>query len=172
LIKDSKLSLQKKIIKRVEDLVLDPSEGLPDEVFYFIGRITPFINVDLLIRHPMYGTLLTWRDDPYAGKGWHIPGGIIRFREKAIARVRMTAKKELGVSLSFINGPIDINEIIVPSKRERSHFISLLFDCSLSEQNYKKLHDQSINNSGFNLCFCKKPPKNLIEFHNIYKKFF
>ena len=34
------------------------------------------------IKCPKRGLLLTWRNDDYAGKGWHIPGGIVRFQRK------------------------------------------------------------------------------------------
>eukprot|EP01037_Dinobryon_pediforme_P002305 gene2305-2344_t len=46
-------------------------DGLVDDLFYFVGRLTPYVNVDLLIRHPEHGVLMTWRDDEHSGKGWH-----------------------------------------------------------------------------------------------------
>ena len=74
-------------IEKIESKVTNPETGLPDELFYFVGRLTPFINVDLWVQHPIYGTLLTWRDDIHTGKGWHIPGGIIRLRESFLDRI-------------------------------------------------------------------------------------
>jgi colanic acid biosynthesis protein WcaH len=53
----------KEIIKLLEAHINNPSEGLPEEVFLFVSRITPMINVDLLIKNERKGTLLTWRDD-------------------------------------------------------------------------------------------------------------
>ena len=73
---------QKFDLSKIEKKINNPKKGLPDEIFYFVGRLTPYINVDLLIKSPTEGTLMTWRDDKYSGKGWHLPGGIIRFREK------------------------------------------------------------------------------------------
>jgi colanic acid biosynthesis protein WcaH len=32
-------------------------------------------------------TLLTWRDDESFGAGWHVPGGIIRYKETAADRI-------------------------------------------------------------------------------------
>ena len=61
--------------------VSNSSAGLPDELFYYISRITPLVNVDLLIKDESERTLLSWRDDQYCGKGWHVPGGIVRFKE-------------------------------------------------------------------------------------------
>ena len=49
------------------DAVPDPNTGLPDEIFYYISRTTPFINVDLLIKDAQGRTLLAWRDDEHAG---------------------------------------------------------------------------------------------------------
>ena len=40
----------KKNILEIEKLVKNPKKGLPDDVFYFVGRLTPYINVDLLIK--------------------------------------------------------------------------------------------------------------------------
>ena len=68
-------------IVALEKHVPNPSEGLPDELFLYVSRITPLVNVDLLIKDENGRTLLSWRDDQYCGQGWHVPGGIIRFKE-------------------------------------------------------------------------------------------
>ncbi|MFZ2448634.1 MAG: NUDIX domain-containing protein [Syntrophobacteraceae bacterium] len=110
--------------------VPDPSGGLPDDVFYYISRTTPLVNVDLLIKDETGRALLSWRDDPYAGCGWHVPGGIVRFRETLEARVQKTAETELGVSdISFDPAPIALNQIIHPHREIRGHFVSLLYKC-------------------------------------------
>ena len=67
-------------IKCLKQEVPNPSKGLPDDLFYYISSTTPIINVDLLIKDEKECALLAWRDDQYAGKGWHVPGGIIRFK--------------------------------------------------------------------------------------------
>ena len=38
----------------------DPRRGLPDDVFLFVSRIVPLVNVDLLIQDDRSRTLLTW----------------------------------------------------------------------------------------------------------------
>ena len=38
-----------KSINILEKFVNDPKKGLPKNMFYFIGRMTPYINVDILI---------------------------------------------------------------------------------------------------------------------------
>lgn len=157
-------------IKIIESFARDPEHGLPDPVFYMVGRLTPYVNVDLLIRHPLHGVLLTWRDDIYSGRGWHIPGGIIRFRERMADRVKEVARLELGVSLKAIGDPVDVNEIIAPAQKERSHFLSLLFRCELFEDGYASLHQKSLE-APKEFAFFKTCPENLLYWHKIYSKY-
>jgi colanic acid biosynthesis protein WcaH len=109
----------------------EPREGLPEEFFLFISRFTPLVNVDLLIRDECRRTLLTWRDDETYGAGWHIPGGIIRYKETAEDRIRATAALELGSEIRFEPRPILIEQSIEPNRRERGHFVSLVYRCYL-----------------------------------------
>lgn len=158
-------------IEAVEAQVSDPRVGLPDPVFFMIGRLTPFINVDLLIKSPHHGVLLTWRDDKYSGKGWHIPGGIIRFQEKLSYRLKEVARSELGISLNGFNGPLEVNEIIAPLQKDRSHFISLLYKGVISESTCNNLVGTSqIYPHKFR--FFKTAPKDLLSWHEIYLKHF
>jgi len=106
-------------------------QGVPHDLFVFLTRIVPIINVDLLIRDDRLGTLLTWRDDEYYGPGWHLPGGVIRYKETFDARIRLTARRELGAEVSFEPEPIAVIQAIQPMRRERGHFISLLYRCRL-----------------------------------------
>ena len=156
-------------IKYLENSVKDPTAGLSQSIFYFIGRMTPYINVDLLIQSPIYGTLLTWRDDPYSGTGWHIPGGIIRFKEKIKDRIFKVGKGELGIKIRKFKGPIELNEIIT-NKIERSHFISLLYKCELEDMELKKI--LNICKKSKKIMFFKKVPKNFLKLHLIYEKYF
>ena len=59
------------------------------------------INVDLLIRDDTDRTLLTWRHDAFYGPGWHVPGGIIRFKESAANRIAAVAQGELGTKVEL-----------------------------------------------------------------------
>ena len=68
-------------LKSIKEIISDPRDGLPEEIFYIASSITPMLNVDILIKNKNKQTLLIWRDDKYYGPGWHIPGGIIRFKE-------------------------------------------------------------------------------------------
>lgn len=38
------------LIAPLEAAIGDPCQGLPEEVFLFVSRVTPMINVDLLIQ--------------------------------------------------------------------------------------------------------------------------
>lgn len=114
--------------------VPDPTQGLPEELFRFASAIVPMVNVDLLIQNDQGQTLLTWREDEFFPPGWHIPGGIIRYKETAHDRIRAVAAKELGAAVRSSETPIAFNEIIMePSWRIRGHFISLLYRCELLE---------------------------------------
>jgi colanic acid biosynthesis protein WcaH len=120
------------LVARLENSIPDPHQGLPEEVFLFLSRITPLINVDLLIKDDQGGTLLTWRDDGFPPPGWHVPGGIIRFKETAATRIQAVARRELGAEVVFEPAPVAVNEIIHPTRKIRGHFISLLYRCHLT----------------------------------------
>lgn len=110
--------------------VPDPAAGLPDDVFRLISRLTPLVNVDLLIQDDRRGTLLTWREDEFFGTGWHLPGGIIRYKETAASRVRACARAELDAEVAFEQTPMAIGECI-GEHATRGHHIALLFGCRL-----------------------------------------
>lgn len=153
-------------------LVGNPHEGLPQEIFYFISQLTPMVNVDLLIKNKSGQTLLTWREDDFYGPGWHIPGGIIRFKETAEARIHKVANSELGVTVCAESVPVVVNEIMAEHRDVRGHFISMLFRCTLTKQPSLDLMAGSdgLIKSGqwmwHNGC-----PDDIIEQHEIYRKF-
>jgi len=120
-------------VQKLDERVPNPTAGLPDEVFYYISRTTPLINVDLLVKDQRRGLLLAWRDDPHTGKGWHIPGGIIRYKERIETRIQQVAESELGAQVEHDAEPLTIQQIIAEPKRDRAHFISLLYRCSVPD---------------------------------------
>ena len=61
------------LIDNLEASIPDPFTGLQEDLFLFVSRITPIINVDLLIKNESDHTLLTWRDGGYYPPGWHVP---------------------------------------------------------------------------------------------------
>ena len=160
-----------KIIDLLESLIKNPSEGLPEDIFLFVTRITPIINVDLLIKNEQNHTLLTWRDDGYWSPGWHIPGGIIRYKETISDRINAVAASELGADIKFKKDPLVINEVILPSLKNRGHFISLLYECTLISSLDKNLKfEKGIPKPG-QWAWHNKYPDNIIPIHQMYRKF-
>ena len=120
------------MIRQLEGYINPFAGGLPEELFLFVSRTTPLINVDLLIQDDRKRTLLTWRHDRFYGPGWHVPGGIIRYKETASDRIRIVTECELGATVEFEESPILVQESIDAIRRDRGHFISLLYKCRLT----------------------------------------
>jgi colanic acid biosynthesis protein WcaH len=161
-----------RLIKGLESLIDDPAKGLPEDVFLFISRITPIVNVDLLIKDRQGHTLLTWRDDGFHPAGWHIPGGIVRYKETLADRIRAVALNELGAKVNFRRGILAINEIMNPGKKSRGHFISLLYACKLTSALDKKLQYEEGKIKSGQWAWHRECPANLLAVHRIYRKFF
>jgi len=153
------------IIAKIENA----TEGLPEDIFRLISQLTPLVNVELLIKDKVKGTLLTWRHDEFYGPDWHLPGGIIRFKELASTRIEKVAMSELGVEVLFDNHPIEVNEIMNPSRDIRGHFVSLLYNCELisSLDVRNKFHENEPKNGCWK--WFKECPKNIIYQHEIYR---
>ena len=156
-------------IEFLDKQISNPSLGLPEDVFLFISRITPMVNVDLLIKDENGRTLLSWRDDQYVGKGWHLPGGIVRFKEKLETRILKVAEKELGTVVEFDPVPIAINQIIC-EHNTRGHFISILYKCFLSSKYIPKNTGLSNKDKGY-LMWHDSCPENMVKVHEIYRKY-
>ncbi len=157
-------------IELLEKSIPNPEKGLSDEVFYYISRTTPLVSVDLLIQDEDLGTLLSWRDDQYTGQGWHVPGGIIRYKESIISRINQVSKSELATEVVFEPVPIAINQIIAYQQRDRAHFVSLLFKCRVPD-------DFEINNRVLDesdpgyLRWFQQCPDDILSWHQIYRPF-
>ena len=150
--------------------VANPSEGLPNEIFFYISRTTPLINVDLLIKDKNGRTLLSWRDDSISGKGWHLPGGIVRFKETLEARIKKVAETEVGMPVDFDPTPLAINQIIKREYKNRAHFISVLYKCSISSTFVPKNKGLLSSDPGY-LKWHNSCPKDLLKFQEFYKKY-
>jgi len=124
--------IHKQAFATLDAWVGNPAGGLPEEFFLFISKFTPLINVDLVIQDDRRRTLLTWRRDETYGAGWHIPGVIVRYKETTEARIQATALAELGAEVEFDPQPLAIEQHREPERRERGHFISLVYRCRLA----------------------------------------
>jgi len=112
---------------------LDARQGLPLDLFLLVSRLTPMVNVDLLIQDDAGRTLLTWRDDESFGTGWHLPGGVIRFKERAAERILACAHEELGVGVVHDAEPAAVVES-VRKPDVRGHLVSLLYRCRVTSE--------------------------------------
>jgi colanic acid biosynthesis protein WcaH len=136
-------------VKRtMRESAIEPELGLGEELFLFASTLMPVVNVDLVVMNDRDQVLLAWRNDPYYGKGWHIPGGCVRFRETLEAQIQMTAVRELGANVVSRAEPFKVFEVLMDcgdpnlsGQKERAHFITLAFLCELPG-------DYRVNNAG------------------------
>ncbi len=159
------------LLDKVSNEIEDPTQGLPEEVFLFLSRISPLTNVDLLIRDDKGRILLAWRNDPWWGNGWHVPGGIIRLNETFGERIQKTALNELGTSVSFSEDPVEIHQIINKGLESRSHHITLVFECKVPKDYQIDNKYQTVKDTGF-LAWHEKCPDNILKCHEFYRKYF
>ena len=149
----------------------NPRMGLPHETFLLVSQCTPMINVDLLVKNDRNQTLLTWRADEFYGPGWHIPGGIIRFKETFSSRINAVARTELGCEVSFNPVPIALNEVMAAHRDVRGHFISLLFECTLSSPPAENLKFQDGMPKNGEWQWHDRSPEDLIRVHEMYRAY-
>lgn len=161
-----------KLLELAHGHIPNSRQGLPPEAFYFVSQLTPLVNVDLLIKDKAGRTLLTWRDDKFHGPAWHIPGGIIRFKEQIEDRVVKVAQSELGASVRFLSEPINVRGLINSERDVRGHFISLLFLCELTSEPDEGLRCEGIASpKQGQWAWHNGSPKNLLRVHEPFRKF-
>ena len=141
--------LSKKEIQQLSVLLKkidNPHEGLPQPIFDALLRIVPFVACELVITDKK-GILLTYRHDKWF-KGWHLPGGLMRYNESFQERIDHVIKNELGVKVINIKFlfPYNYNFCV------RGHGVSLFFLCQT---------DKKPKNGKY----FKKMPKNIIPAH-------
>ena len=157
-------------INFLDQHIINPSEGLPDDIFYFISRTTPLVNVDLLIQDEDHRTILAWRDDVYAGTGWHVPGGIVRFKETFESRIYRVAETEIGAAVTLDPEPLVVNQLIHNNHQNRGHFISILYKCFLSKTFNPENRGLGISDAGY-IMWHETCPDNMIAYHEIYRSY-
>ncbi len=155
---------------------IHPEQGLGEELFLQISCLVPIVNVDLLIYNDKGQFLLTMRDDPHCGKGWHIPGGCIRFKETCEDRIRRVAKNELGIkSLGIEKDPLKVFQIIehkerpISNQKERAHFITLVYRCFVDESYIIDNKGKKEEDAGYIKWF-DKLPKDLLSIQDCYRE--
>jgi colanic acid biosynthesis protein WcaH len=156
-------------IEALQKAVPNPSLGLPDDIFYYISGNTPLVNVDLLIKDERGRTLLAWRNDKYNGPGWHVPGGIVRFKETLESRVAKVAEIEIGTIVRFDPSPVAFHQSINQEQDIRGHFISFLYNCFVPGWFTPPNEGLSPSDAGY-LVWHDKCPKNLLPVQEVYRK--
>lgn len=161
--------------KAMDEEGVDPVNGLPLDLFEFSTALLPFVNVDLLIQNSQGQILLSWRSDAHYGTGWQIPGGIIRMMETIDERIRKTAIREIGATVSYDSEPVAVHENLIRAYRgglrnqlERAHNIALIYKCRVPEGYAIDNGDKAETDEGF-LRWFEKFPDNLLECHKVLK---
>ena len=159
------LDLLFEALRTIDSQVPNSRNGLPEELFLLVSRMTPIVNVDLLIVNQQNGKLLTWRHDDFYGPGWHIPGGIIRFKETMAERLKKVALREIGCEAEAIGAPLRVTEIFSQERDIRGHFISHLFKSRLlGKPDLSRKADINSPRDG-DWAWFQKVPDNLIPQH-------
>lgn len=159
------------VLDQARQFIPDPRNGLPLEAFYFVSQLTPLVNVDLLIKNKIGQTLLSWRHDSFHGPAWHIPGGIIRFKERIEDRIAKVAETELGCRVRSSSDPIHVIGMINKKREIRGHFISLLYHCELEGKPDPAREFNSLIPSAGEWAWHDKAPENLLNVHEPYRLF-
>lgn len=147
-------------------------EGLPKSVFFFVSQLVPMVNVDLLIKNAQGQTLLTWREDEFYGPGWHVPGGIIRFKELAETRIQKVAESELGVNVIADKTPICVKEVMAKNRDVRGHFVSMLYRCELAGAlNFAQAYQADQPKQNGHWYWHDGCPENIIPQHEMYRTY-
>lgn len=153
----------------IRDEVGDAKEGLGHDVFHFVSSLTPIVNVDLLIKNKKQETLLTWREDEFYGPGWHLPGGVVRFKEDPETRIRQVALTELGCIVNFSKVPLTVRSQITNDRNVRGHFLSLLYSCSLETQPALELKATNASPQNGQWEWHIIAPQNLVSVHDSFR---
>lgn len=156
---------------------IEQEHGLGTELFHFASTLMPVVNVDLLVIDRAKGILLSWRDDPYTGVGWTIPGRCIRFGESIDDAIQACAIDEIGSLVEHTDQPIRVIDFIttehreIEDQRERAHFITLAYLCSISDDYEINNPEEDEHTQGF-LKWFEYMPDDLFFGHNCYRDIF
>lgn len=162
--------------EQMSRLGISAHTGLGTELFHFVSSLTPIVNVDLLVYNSKGQFLLAMRDDPHCGKGWHVPGGCVRFKETFDTRIREVAKKELNLTeFTYGKEPMKVFEIMwekdqrkLEYEDERAHFVTMVYKCYAPDSYIIDNQDKKETDAGYIRWF-DKLPDDLLEIQNCYK---
>lgn len=103
--------------------------SLSQKEFDHIVKLVPFVACELVIMNTEKEFLLMWRDDKHY-KGWHFPGGLLRYKESFRDRIRYVAQEELGVRIKKAEFIDVYNYLDDP----RGHTVALIFLCTTDQK--------------------------------------
>ena len=151
---------------------VDAKEGIGTELYQAISQLVPSVSVELFIRSTdRKSTLLIWRADEYYGPGWHVPGGVVRFKERLQQRVQKVVQDELNCDIAKMIGPIGFHEMFNEERDIRGHFVSFVFEVTLAHQPNSRQHASDKPSNGtwrwFDRC-----PDDLIPNQNQLRAYF
>ena len=133
----SEQQLQKPIIEYLTHLArIRKTHDLGSDLFETIIKIVPQIAVEAIVVDSIAKpkkVLLIWRKDENY-KGWHFPGGFIRFGEKPADRLKIVVKKELGAKLLKYKRLSGIYTLI----DSMGHTISLCYLAEINKKNHPR----------------------------------
>ena len=137
---------------------------LPWPLFRFINEVVATANVDLLVQDHALGVLLAWRDDPF-GRGWHVPGSIIRHREEIAHRIEACARDEFGCDIEVDDRVAAVIQIF----DDRGHSISLCYRAVLRGAVGRRLVKADDQLNPGDLRWFSTAPANLYPSHLVYR---
>ncbi|MFC3125518.1 hypothetical protein ACFOD4_10630 [Pseudoroseomonas globiformis] len=137
---------------------------LPAPVFRFVTEVSATANVDLLVRDSDKRILLAWREDGF-GRGWHVPGSIIRHREDIGHRIAACARDEFGCAIEAAESPVAVLQIF----DDRGHTVSLCFQAKLGGQPRRRLLEEGLHPEPGDLCWFRALPSELYPSHQVYR---
>ena len=138
---------------------------LPWPLFRFVTEVAATANVDLLVRDPVRGVLLSWRNDPF-GAGWHVPGSIIRHREEIGHRLAETAREEFGCDVRAAGGVAAVIQIF----DDRGHSVSLVYPAVLLGTPGKRVVGEGAVPRPGDLRWFAVVPEDMYPSHRVYRE--
>lgn len=151
---------------------IDARTGLGNELYETISQLVPSVSIDLIIRnYQLTDTLVTWREDKFYGPGWHVPGGVLRFKELLDERIQIVLLDELGVESYKCGGRIGVHEMFNEERDIRGHFISLVYEVILTTPPRESLRAGSRPRNG-QWAWFKECPSDLIHNQKQLRKYF
>ena len=151
-------------LERLLAKLAGPGAELPWPLFRFVNEVVATVNVDLVVTDPQKGVLLAWRDDPF-GKGWHIPGSIVRHREEIGHRIVACANDEFGCEVDVADRASAVIQIF----DDRGHSVSLCYRATMRGEPGRRLIAEGEKLDPGDLRWFRALPADLYPSHLVYR---